>query len=347
VTHRQVALQATLALAGLCAAYFTWQRAAELAPGEVFVIDSGKNDVSAVRFDDQEKSVWVELTTTSDENGPFTSVHLSPQERATTAKDQTKDQTKDHNKDQKPSKTPERMVRGSEAADKLLAGFAPLRASRGLGILDPTRLKDLGLDEPKRHFTLTLRNGKRAFAIAPAPPGGSEPYLRDEVSGQVYVVSRSLLSDFQSAASLLVERRLHGFKVEEADRVAIQRGGKKEEFVISRSEDRVQLSPVSSPDKPDSTAKTWHDRAFAVWPVEVLGKDEAPEGGQPQVELRIDYAVRGHRLGFVEIARLAALASSSDGAKDTLFARSEHTLGWVKLPADTQSLLADADGVLH
>jgi hypothetical protein len=340
VTHRQVAVQATLALAGLCAAYFTWQRGAELAPGEVFVIDSSKNELSLVRFDDQEKSTWVELARTSDENGSLTSVRLSAEEKPAAAKDPKA-------KDQKPIKTPERLLRGSEAAEKLFASFAPLRASRGLGVLDPARLKELGLDAPKKHITVSLRNGKRTFAIAPAPPGGSEPYLRDEASGQVYVVSRSLLSDFQGAASLLVERRLHGFKVEEADRASIQRGGKKKEFVISHGEDGVHLSPASTPDKPDSTAKTWHDRAFALWPVEVLGKDESPEAGAPQVELRIDYSARGRRLGFVEIGKVSALSSSNDGAKDTLFARSEHTMGWFKLAADSQSLLTDADGVLR
>ncbi len=335
MTNRQVALQGTLALAALVGAYFTWQRGVELAPGEVLVVDIGKNDLAGVRFEDQEKSTSIELGRMSDESGPFISVHLSAQEKPATGKDQA------------PTKTPERLVRGSDAAEKLIGTFVPLRASRGLGVLDPAKLKDLGLDSAKRHITLTLRSGKRSFAIAPAPPGGSDPYLRDETTGQVYVVARSFLSDFQSAASMLVERHLHGFKVEEADRLAVQRGNKKKEFVILHGEDGVRLAPSSTPDKPDTAAKTWHDRAFALWPLDVLGKDEAPAEGSPQVDLRIEYSVRGRRLGFVEVAKVAAVATSSEGAKDTLFARSEHTLGWFKLAADTQSLLTDADGLLR
>jgi hypothetical protein len=345
-------LQGTLALAGLCAAYFTWQRGVELAPGEVFVVDSNKNDLSQVRFEDEDTNAkdaakdaakppkptqpaWVELVRTSDENGSFVQVHLSAQEKPAPGKDLP------------PIKTPERLVRGSDAADKLFASFAPWRASRGLGILEPARLKDLGLDAPKKHITLTLRNGKRIFAIAPAPPGGSDPYLRDEASGQVYVVSRSFLSDFQTAASLLVERHLHGFKVEEADRVSIQRGAKKKDFLVSRGEDGVRLSPLAAPDKPDTTAKTWHDRAFGLWPMDMLGKDETPAEGTPQLDLRIDYSVRGRRLGFLELAKVPAVATGSEGAKDTLFARSERTLGWFKLGADAQSVLTDADGLLR
>jgi hypothetical protein len=335
VTNRQVAWQGTLALAALVGAYFTWQRGVELAPGEVLVVDIGKNELTSVRFDDQEKSTWVELGRMSDEGGPFTSVHLSAQEKPAPGKEQP------------PTKTPERLVRGSDAADKLFGSFAPLRASRGLGVLDAAKLKDLGLDVAKKHLALTLRSGKRSFAIAPAPPGGSDPYLRDETSGQVYVVVRSFLSDFQNAASMLVERHLHGFKVEEADRVVIQRGGKKKDFLLSHGEGGVRLSPASTPDKPDGTAKTWHDRAFALWPAEVLGKDEGPAEGSPQVDLRIEYSVRGRRLGFVELAKVAPVATASEGSKDTLFARSERTLGWFKLAADAQNLLTDADGLLR
>jgi hypothetical protein len=335
VTHRQVALQGALALAGLCAAYFTWQRGVDLAPGEALVVDAGKNDVTQIRFEDQEKSTWVELSRATDDAGPYVVVHTSAQEKPAVGKEQAA------------TKIPERTVRGSDTAEKLFGIFSPLRASRGLGVLDPGKLKDLGLDAPKKRITVTLRNGTRVFAIEPAPPGGSDPYLRDEANGQVYVVARSVLSDFQSAPTLLAERHLHGFKVEEADRVTIQRGAKKKEFVISRGEDGVRLSPVATPDKPDTSAKTWHDRAFALWPAEVLGKDETPAEGPPQVDLRIDYSARGRRLGYVEVAKVAPVAVSTDGAKDTLFARSERTMGWIKLGSDAQTMLNDADGVLR
>lgn len=339
MTNRQVILQAALALVGLGAAYFTWQRGVELAPGEAFVVDIAKNELARVRFDDEDKgkdkATWVELGRASDEHGAFVEVRLSAQEKPATVKDQP------------PTKTPERVVRGSDSADKLLGSFTPWRASRALGVLDATKLKDLGLESPKKRITLSLRTGKRTFAIAPAPPGGSDPYVRDEASGQVYVVSRSFLSDFQAASSLLVERRLHGFKVEEADRLTIQRGAKKKDFVVSRGDDGVRLSPVATPDKPDATAKTWHDRAFGLWPMDVLGKDEVPAEGAPQIDLRIDYSVRGRKLGFVEVAKVPAVATEKESAKDTLFARSERSLGWLKLGGDAQSVLGDAEGVLR
>ena len=338
MTYRQVAWQGGLALGALVLAYFTWQRSPELASDEVFVVDIGKNDLVSARFDDQEKSTWVELGRSADETGPFILVHLGPQEQPGSGKQPPAAGTK---------KTPERFVHGNEAAEKLFASFAPLRASRSLGILPVEKLKDLGLASTQKRITLVLHNGKRSFAIAPAPAGGSEPYLRDEASGQVYVVARSFLSDFQTASSLLLERHIHAFRLEEADRMAVSQGTTRREFLISRGENGVRLAPLGAPDKPDTSLKNWHDRVFSVWPVEVLGKDEVPAEGSPQIELRIEYLLRGRRLGFVDIGKAAAVATTAEGAKDALFARSERTLGWFKLAADAQNLLKDGQEFLR
>ena len=284
MTGRQVLVQGGLATAALAAAYLVWQRAPELAPDEAIALDIGKNDLVSVRFDDQDKKTWVELTRSADDNGPFVTVHLGPQDKPATPKppDRDKDKDKDKDKEKGEAKTPERLARGSDAADKLLASFTPLRASRALGVLGQEKLKELGLDATTKRITLALRNGKRGFAIAPAPPGGTLPYLRDETSGKVYLVARALLSDFQAAASLLVERRLHAFRVEEADRLRVSVGTQAREVVVFRSNEQTRLALASTPAEPDAALKTWHDRAFSLWPTEVLGKDEIPIEGSPQ-----------------------------------------------------------------
>jgi hypothetical protein len=340
MTLRQVLVQAGLAASALVLAYLVWQRGPELAAGEALVADLAKHDLATVRFEDPEKSSWVELGHATDEHGSYVTVRLSPQDRPASAKAP----------DQAATKTPARLVRGSEAAEKLLASFTPLRASRSLGVLGQAKLKELGLDTTKKRITLTLRNGKRSFAIAPAPTGGTLPYLLDEADRRVYVVARSFLSDFQTAASLLVERRLHACRLEEADRVQVTMGKVQRELVVTRSDGQVRLALASSPAQPDAGLKTWHDRIFSLWPVDVLGKDEIPAEGNPQNALRLDYAAGGRPLGFLEIAKVAALTSSGEDAKakqDALFARSERTLGWVKLGTDAQNLLADTPAALR
>jgi hypothetical protein len=138
---------------------------------------------------------------------------------------------------------------------------------------------------------------------------------------------------------------VHTFRIEEADRIAVTQGSTRREFLVSHGEEGVRLAPVNAPDKPDSSFKTWHDRVFSAWPLEILGQNETPAEGAPQIELRVEYSLRGRRLGFIEMGQAASMATPSEGAKPPLYARSERTLGWFKLTADT--LLTDGKALLR
>src|SRR5437870_1813437 len=112
--------------------------------------------------------------------------------------------------------------------------LGPLRVFRALGTPDAVKLKDLGLYTTKKNIELVGRGARRRFAIAPAPPGGSDPYIRDEQDGRVFIVSRGILSDMQAASVNLVERRLHSYPIEDVDRILITAGAKTKEFRGSR-----------------------------------------------------------------------------------------------------------------
>ncbi len=335
---KAVALQGGLALVGMAAAYVTWQRQPELQAGEVFVLDITKSDLETIRFDDEEAKSWVELQRASDDNGSFVALRLSgheaPETKATAPAPE--------------AGKPERVVRGSDAAKALYERFAPLRATRALGVLDAAKLKDLGLAAPKKHITVMTRSGRRVYDIAPAPLGGTDPYLRDQADGRTFVVPRSILSDFQTAGSSLVEHHLHGFRLEDADRVSMTAGPVKKEYRVARSADGrgVEIASTATPDKADPAARTWHERAFGLWPSESLGKGETPAEGEPQTKLRLDYFARGRSLGWLTIAEVPvplveSVSSATAAPKKVFYARSELTLGWVKLSGDTDTVVAD------
>jgi hypothetical protein len=339
VTGKAVVVQGGLALVGLVAAYFTWQRRPELQAGEVFVLDITRNDLKTLRFDDEDAKTWVELQRDSDDNGSFVALRLSgraaPEPKSPTP---VADAAKP---------TPERVVRGGDAAKTAYERFAPLRATRALGVLDAAKLKDLGLAASKKHITVVTGAGRRIFDIASAPLGGTDPYLRDQADGRVFVVSRSILSDFQTAATSLVERHLHGFRLEEADRVTIAAGPAKKDYRVARAADGkgVEIAAAATPEKPDPTARAWHERVLALWPSESLGKGELPAEGEPQTKLRLDYFAHGRSLGWLIIAEggpaLQSVSSAAPAAKKVFYARSELTLGWVKLSGDSEALVAE------
>jgi hypothetical protein len=337
---RAVAVQGGLAVAGLLSAYFTWQRQPELVAGEVFAFDIPPSDLEKVRYEDQEMKSWAELIRDKDENGLFVDLHLSGSDASGIAMPSGHPSV--------PIKVPERTVRGNEAASNLFKKLAPLRAARALGTLDAAKLKDLGLDTTKKHIEVTARSTRRRFAIAPAPPGGTDPYIRDEQDGRVYIISRAIFSDLQSASVNLVERRLHSFPIEDVDRVVFSAGGKKKEFRGTRIDQLpgIRLSPPGG-DKADETAKNWHDRVWNLFPSEVMGKGEAPSSGAPKAALRVDYYSRGTPLGWVELARDGSTnESTAQPASSLSYARSEFSLGWMKLPADAAAIINEGETLI-
>lgn len=340
MNSKAVAVQGGLAIVGLVAVYITWQRQPELQTGEVFVLDITKNELQTLRFDDDDAKTWVELQRDSDDNGSFIALRLSGRAAP---------EAKSSAPAPEPGKSiPERVVRGGDAARTLYERFAPLRATRALGALDAAKLKDLGLAASKKHITVVTGSGRRVFDIASAPLGGTDPYLRDQTDGRVFVVSRSILGDFQAAASSLVERHLHGFRLEDADRVSVTAGSAKKEYRVARSADGrgVEIAAIAAPDKPDPAARAWHERVLGLWPSEFLGKGELPAEGEPQARLRLDYSAHGRNLGWLTIAEAAApalqsVSSATLAPRKVFYARSEFTLGWVKLSGDSDALVTE------
>jgi hypothetical protein len=343
MTGRGVAIQGGLALLALGLAYTTWQRSPELSDDEVFILSITKNDLEKVRYEDTEFKSWTELGKGKDDQGSYVTVRLSGYDNSGMAL---------------PSghpgialKQPERLVRANEAGARLFERFAPLRAARALGVLDAGKLKELGLDNTKKFLEVTSRGVKHRYAIVPAPPGGNDPYIRNVQDNRVFIINRQILSDLQAASTNLVERRLHAFRIEDVDRVVISGGGKRKELVASRFEEfpGVRLAPAETPDKPDETLKNWHDRVFSLFPAEVMGKDEVPTAGAPVVALKLEYSSRGRGLGWLELARNAKPAQTSNEAPspEVVFARSEFTAGWVKLSGDAQGLLSEGEKLLE
>jgi hypothetical protein len=77
MTPRSVAIQGGLAFVALVLAYTTWQRSPELQAGEVFVIDSTKNDLEKIRYEDTESKSWTEVAKGKDAEGSFISIRMS------------------------------------------------------------------------------------------------------------------------------------------------------------------------------------------------------------------------------------------------------------------------------
>jgi hypothetical protein len=345
MTGRSLAVQAGLAVVGLASVYATWQREPERAPGAVTVIDASKSDVTLVRYSDE--STVVDLTPGKNGGEDGVWLHLVTKPKAEPKPDPKSD-PKTAAKPTPPPPPP-RDLPGADNAKHLYEQFAPLTSPRAFGVLDAAKLKELGLDNPKRTIDVTVKGAVRHYEIGqPATQAGGEAFLRDTRDGRVYLMPRNVLSDLQNAQHL-VDRRLHTFELIDFDRIKLASGGKEKELVsVGRESPKtIGFAPAKTPDKKDPTAKNWHDSLWRLFPTELLGRAEEPTTGKVAVVLRVDYTAKGKGVGWIEIGRSQTSSGASDDpATGDLYARSEHTAGWVKIPSggqivpDAQKLIA-------
>ncbi len=330
---RGVALQGALAVVGLAAAFFVWQREPEGLPGEVVVLDAPNQALERVRYEDS--AGWVELFREGSDNGalwlrlgmkqgamPSAGVDGGSPTVATL-----------------PAPTRPRELRANETAETLFARFAPLRASRGLGVLDAETLAEVGLKDSPRKLVVTLSTGEHAFTLAGAAIGWGSPYVRREADGNVFLLGPWLLPDLENAAHRLVDRALHSFEASEYDSLTVTQGSNSRTFLVrTRSQRAAELVPQEAPDSPDETARRWHERVWllAVNPTDLLGRGEEPPGGTPREVFRVEYRRGDKGIGQLLVAR---------GAGGEFYARTEHTAGWARLPPWVDALVLEAGKV--
>jgi hypothetical protein len=336
MTGRAAATQGGLAAIGLLAALLTSQRQPEHAPGSVTVIDATKMDVTHVHYTDDHNAVDFERG--HGDKDPPVWIHLVP--------------TADKAKPKEPPAPPRDLV-GDEQATKVLDEFAPLVSPRAFGQLDVAKLKELGLESPTRKLDVTVKGEVHHYVVGqPDKATGGESFLRDTGDGHVYLMPRGILSDLQNPGHL-VDRRLHGFEPGDFDRMVLVAGGKSKEYVQLDREARAKaaFAPSKTPDKPDQMAKNWHDAVWRTFPSDILGRGEEPASGKPTVVLRVDYFDGKSSVGYMELAReesaggVSEAAASEAASGGDIYARTEHSAGWLKLHNGGQ-LVADAQKLL-
>lgn len=335
MTTRGAVTQGALAAVALIAAYTSWQKEPERPPGEVVLLEIGKGELTKVRYEDDKK--WVELTPAKEAGEPAVWMKVSARPEA---------------------KAPEREVRGGDGALKLVDKLEPLRAARGLGAISGDKLKELGLEAPKKKLTLSARGTSYTFQIGASPFGVADPYVKDDRDGKVYVLGGTLLADLDAAAVRLVDRQVHTFKPTDFDALTVSAGGKRRELVQTNIDEKnpfaSKLAPKAAPDKPDAQAKNWHDKLWRFVTLEALGKGEKPAAGEPPIAVRVDYSWKGKPKGWVELARVQPAAPPQPANSSAppppappvdVYIRSEHSAGWLKLPAVADEVIKEADKV--
>jgi hypothetical protein len=343
VRSSSVVISGALALAGLVAAYVTWQRPKETVQADqVTVLDATKQSLERVRFDDgarfvdvvkrlePDSSLWVTLGFLPGKAPvPDAGAALEPVDGGAVPA-----------LAQAPAPPPTRTTRANERATTLWGRFTPFTGTRALGVLPEAKLDELGLVASGRTLEVTVAGVTHRYVASRPVSGIIGSYVMDAQSKEVFLLPTTVFSELDPASTLLVDRRLHTFKQSEFDGFTVKLGEASADFVQTDATlpTTAKVAKRASPDAPDEMAKNWHDKVWNRLVVtEVLGEGELPKAGEPRAALRIDYTLRGAPKGWLELA--------TDPAGAT-WARSENTAGWVSIHQGSEQLVLEARKVM-
>ncbi|MGV3624732.1 MAG: DUF4340 domain-containing protein [Archangium sp.] len=325
---RSAALQGGLAVAGLVAAYVTWQRPPESQQKDsVVMLEASKNSLERVRYEDGTRSVTVEK-----KDRLYVTLAYLPGKRPVWDAGSPLEQLDAGvdggtvNAPRPPEPPPDRSLYANDRADTLWSRFTPLEAGRALGQLPAEKLSELGVTDSERRLEVTVSGVPTRFVISKPMNGLIGNYARNEKTGEVFLISSSMFNELDPNSQLLVDRRLHAFKPSEFDAFTMKVDNETAAFVQTGAEtpSTTRIAPAATPDKPDELVTNWHEKLWGRLVVtEVLQKGEQPRVGEPNLLFRIEYTFKGKPKGWLEVGNHAG--------SNTMWARSENTLSWVGL----------------
>lgn len=332
---RSAALQGGLAVVGLVAAWFTWQRPAESQQQKdsVVMVDANKSSLERVRYEDGVRAITVEK-----KDRLYVTLAYLPGQRPAWDAGTPPELVDGGDAGQviaakPPEPPPDRTLYANERGETLWARFTPFEATRGLGKLPKEKLDELGVTDSPRKLELTIAGAPLRFTISKPMNGLIGNYAQNEKTGEVFLISSSMFNELDPNSQVLVDRRLHTFKPNEFDAFTVTVGGKTAAFVQTGADvpATTRIARAATPDKPDELVANWHEKIWSRLVVtEVLQKDEAPKYGEPGVLLRIDYSFKGKPKGWLELG--------NHERTNTMWARSENTLSWVGLHQGSEEI---------
>jgi hypothetical protein len=119
------------------------------------------------------------------------------------------------------------------AGSELMRGFAQLRVLRDLGVVDPSRAEEYGLDDSSASVSLRFVDEERTVQLGDSIYGASDRYALDRSTGRAFVLPGSLVRPLRIGSGAVRERSVHHFQDVHVERVVVQALGRRREMVRS------------------------------------------------------------------------------------------------------------------
>lgn len=216
-------------------------------------------------------------------------------------------------------------------ADKLIGGFAPLMAVRGLDAVDDGRLATFGLKESDTSVEVVSGGTTSRLALGGETYGTKDRYVRDIGTQRVFIVDDEVFKALKFATTRLPERNLTASKIETMQEVTLGQGANIVRWTQKNRDDRAAAYwERESATGKDETFGNWFDKFLKVKSTGYVQEGEAPS----DATAAFDLTIRSEG-GKPETVRFLSTPSGD------WYARSESTRGTVKLPKGAASDAAD------
>jgi len=300
---RGPAAHGVVLLIALLAAYRAWTRpqAAPKLDSSVTLWEGTAESVSLVEYVGERRYAKIERRKDGGEGYLWVTVE---RERSSPAKEKQLPATEER----EPTKS---AFVGGTSSERILEQMAAPTAVRALGKLDADRKKDLGLDDPKASVTVTTKGQRHELKLGSKVYGGSERYVLNPRSNEVFVLRGNQLRDLEVGETSLMQRDLHRFKVEEIKGARIAAGDRSREIVrLEGSAKADEWADSKTPADQDDAASSWMTRVAQLRALEYVTEDADLAAlsfgeGAPEDVFRVDFTGEGGKaLGYLELFRM-------------------------------------------
>jgi hypothetical protein len=242
-----------------------------------------------------------------------------------------------------PSPAPEveRFI-GVGDANEYVDQVAKLRAVRSLGAIASDKLPDFGLSgEELAEIVFEVEGKARTFTVGGRAPGGSDVYVRDNASGEVFVLNGDVTRDVELAQTRLMERALFTPPQDkEVAKVTLAQGDKQRALVHSTQAPSF-WTDESAPDDKNETVTNWMKKFERL---RIASYVEGELGDAEPLVTATFSSPSGEKLGYIEFAKQTVEGQ----AQPRYLARSPQTRWWAVVSTSIGSeLAADLPSVLE
>lgn len=240
-----------------------------------------------------------------------------------------------------PAPEVERFI-GVDEANEYVEQVAKLRAVRSLGALPSDKLPDFGLTGVElAELSFEVQGKSRSFTVGGRAPGGSDVYVQDKTSGEVFVLNGDITRDVELAQSRLMERTLFTPPEDkEVAKVTLVQGDKQRALVHSTKASSF-WTDESAPDDKNETVTNWMKK-FERLRVSSYVEGELSDA-EPLVTVTFSSG-SGEKLGYIEFAK-----QNVEGENQARYlVRSPQIRWWgIVLSSTGSELAADLPSVLE